>query len=49
MLIPYVNELHNDELVYGYFQQDRAAAHITGAIKFLTSLQINKTVAVYFN
>jgi hypothetical protein len=37
ILTPFLNEL-NDELIYGYFQQDGATAHTTGAtINFLSN------------
>jgi hypothetical protein len=29
ILTPFLNQLHDDELVYGYFQQDGATAHTT--------------------
>jgi hypothetical protein len=31
-LTPFLNQLHDDELVYGNFQQDGATAHTTRAI-----------------
>ncbi|RZC42259.1 DDE 3 domain containing protein [Asbolus verrucosus] len=29
ILTPFLNELHNDELIFGYFQQDHATCHTT--------------------
>jgi hypothetical protein len=40
ILTPFLNELHDDELIYGYFQQDGATAHTTGAtINFIQFLR----------
>jgi hypothetical protein len=46
ILTPFLNELHDDELIYGYFQQDGAAAHTTGAtINFLSNFYTDRLIS----
>jgi hypothetical protein len=45
-LTPFLNQLHDDELVYGYFQQDGATAHTTRAtIDFLAEFYDNRIIS----
>jgi hypothetical protein len=46
ILTPFLNELHDDELIYGYFQQDGATAHTTGAtINFLSNFYADRLIS----
>ncbi|CAH1372853.1 unnamed protein product, partial [Tenebrio molitor] len=46
ILTPFLTQLHDDELVYGYFQQDGATAHTTRAtIDFLTEIYDNRIIS----
>jgi hypothetical protein len=45
-LTPFLNQLHDDELVYGYFQQDGATGHTTRAtIDFLAEFYDNRIIS----
>ncbi|CAH1375854.1 unnamed protein product, partial [Tenebrio molitor] len=46
ILTPFLNELHDDALIYGYFQQDGATAHTTGAtINFLSNFYADRLIS----